>query len=309
MSNQIDPQYKSQVLRYYGGKGSKLGKFIISHMPTHEAYIEPFFGGGSVFFMKTLADVSVLNDLNSEVINFFRVMRTSPDELARQLELTCWSRDEHELAWADDDPDYVERARRLAVKAWQGFGHKVARNSGWGKAFNGKRGGVGAHSVGWQNLPQAILDNALKLRTANIENLDALEIFERYSTPLQRELFTRLFYLDPPYAHDTLLSWHRYGKHDVDHEALLTKVHDIPYYVMISGYQNDMYMDMLSDWHMVTIDKVDHGLNKAKECLWLNPLCYEAWRKERGQGSQLTLFDFGAHDSDSAMQDASMQSE
>jgi DNA adenine methylase len=295
MSDQIDPNYTSQVLRYFGGKGSKLGRWIIDHMPKHEAYIEPFFGGGSVFFMKTLADVSVVNDLNSEVMTFYRVMRDKPEELARQLEYTLWGRDEFALAWETcDGCDDVEIARRLAVKAWQGFGHRVGKNYGWHKAFQGKKGG-GRLSVSWQSLPQAILDNAHKLKRANIENMDALELIQLYSKPQATQLYTRLFYLDPPYPHDTLLSKHGYGDNDIDHEALLKALLDVPYYVMLSGYENDLYSDMLKDWHVATIDKVDHVRNKATECLWLNPVCYEAWRKERGLGKQLTLFDMGAN--------------
>lgn len=279
-----------QVLRYFGGKGGKLARWIISHMPKHEAYIEPFCGGASVFFMKEPSEVEVINDLNGEVINFFRVCREQPDELARLLAFTTWGREEFAIAWGDDTGiSDVERARRLAVKAWQGFGHKVTKKTGWNKAFI--TGGLDTKA--WQSVPDVVIQAAHRLRNANIESMDAVELLRIYNEPLQTQLFTRVFYVDPPYVHETLLSSHGYGEYDVDHAALLDALRANNYYVLLSGYDSELYRDTLADWHMVTIEKRDHVQNLATECLWLNPAAWAALQEERGMATQRRLFDVG----------------
>ena len=62
------------VLRWPGGK-TRLKNKIISKIPEHKTYIEPFVGGGSVFFKKTLVEKNVINDKNKELINFYRNLR------------------------------------------------------------------------------------------------------------------------------------------------------------------------------------------------------------------------------------------
>lgn len=278
MSNQYEQT--SQVLRYYGGKGSRLAKWIIGYMPPHDAYIEPFCGGASVFFNKSLAKVNVLNDTNGELINFFRVMRERPDELAYQVEMTAWARGEFETAWNDDENlSDVEMARRLVVKAWQGFGNHIARKAGWNRKFT-------SYGGKWSVASHNLLGLAHKLKEARIENKNALDILDSYGTPLKNELFDRVFYLDPPYTHDAILSKHGYGENDIDHEALLTRIQTIDYDVMISGYSNELYEDMLTGngWQKETLAKNDHVGNKATECLWLNPMCASK------QSKQLKLF-------------------
>lgn len=263
---------KTQVLRYYGSKG-RLAPFIISHFPKHEAYIEPFCGGASVFFQKEPSRVEVLNDMNGDLINFFRVCRDRPGELSRAIWLTPYSRLEFDNVWKETPCDDVERARRLAVKAWQSYGHRVSQNDGWNKMF--KFGG------GWDYLPDIVLQAAARLREARIENKDALEILDLYSKPQKREVQTRVFYVDPPYAEEALLSRHRYGKYNINHEALLLKLLENPFYVLISGYDSELYNDLLKDWFRVEKDKLDHGRNLVKEVLWMNPQTYEQIRSEK----------------------------
>lgn len=90
---------------------------------------------------------------------------------------------------------------------------------------------------------------------------------------------------------DTLLSSHGYGAHDVDHEALLQTLLQTPYYVLLSGYHNDMYDTLLHDWKHVETGNIDHGGNRATECLWINPPAWEALQREKGKAQQRTLFD------------------
>ena len=87
---------KRPALRYYGGKWN-LAPWIISHFPPHKNYVEPCGGAASVLLQKPRSPLETYNDLDGNVVNFFRVLRDKPEELIRQIELTPWSRDEFEI--------------------------------------------------------------------------------------------------------------------------------------------------------------------------------------------------------------------
>lgn len=63
---------KKTPISYYGGKQAMLKK-ILPLIPDHVVYVEPFFGGGAVFFAKDKSEVEIINDYNSNVANFYRV--------------------------------------------------------------------------------------------------------------------------------------------------------------------------------------------------------------------------------------------
>jgi DNA adenine methylase len=83
------------ILRYRGSK-ARIAAWVVAHFPAHEVYCEPFFGGGSVLFSKPQCKTEVVNDLSSAVVNLFRCLRDQPEELARQIEMTPWAREEYE---------------------------------------------------------------------------------------------------------------------------------------------------------------------------------------------------------------------
>lgn len=82
-----------RILHYPGSKWS-MADWIIDHMPEHSTYLEPFFGSGAVLFNKTPSRLETINDLDGEVVNLFRVIRDTPDELARAVHWTPYARDE-----------------------------------------------------------------------------------------------------------------------------------------------------------------------------------------------------------------------
>ena len=100
------------LIRYHGGK-FRLADWIISHFPKHETYVEPFGGGASVLLSKTPSRMEVYNDLDSDIVNFFEILRDQKlaEELAQQIELTPYSRVEF-LNARDETSDRIERARR-----------------------------------------------------------------------------------------------------------------------------------------------------------------------------------------------------
>ena len=110
---------RSPALMYYGAKW-RLAKWIISNFPNHKTYVEPCGGSAAVLLRKEPSELEVYNDLDENVVNFFRVLRENPDELIRQLLLTPYARSEFELARILDG-DNIEKARRFFVSSFMGI--------------------------------------------------------------------------------------------------------------------------------------------------------------------------------------------
>lgn len=115
------------VLKYPGSKW-KMAEWIISLMPPHKSYLEPFFGSGAVFFKKEPSRIETINDMDGEIVNLFRCIREEPEELMRCVTMTPYSRAEYEQAWekfrfrAGVLSVGVEAARMTLVRYWQSHG-------------------------------------------------------------------------------------------------------------------------------------------------------------------------------------------
>jgi len=107
----INKRIKRPALRYYGGKWN-LAPWIISHLPPHHSFIDLCGGGASVLLRKERSNLETYNDLDGNVVNFFRVLRDEPDALIQKIKLTPWAREEHELSRQSCE-DKVESARRF----------------------------------------------------------------------------------------------------------------------------------------------------------------------------------------------------
>ena len=94
--NEIEVKMKAQIT-YYGGKKRML-KIILPMIPEHDIYVEPFFGGGAVFWAKEPANVEFVNDKNGEVANFYRVLQNDFDALKKQIDSTLHSEFMHKEA-------------------------------------------------------------------------------------------------------------------------------------------------------------------------------------------------------------------
>ena len=112
------------VLKWPGAKW-RIADRIIQEFPAHNVYVEPFFGSGAVFFRKTPSETETINDIDGEVINLFRVIRESPQELCASVEMTPFSRDEYEQTYESNDDNPVERARNFLVRTWQAYGGRT----------------------------------------------------------------------------------------------------------------------------------------------------------------------------------------
>jgi DNA adenine methylase len=268
------------VLRWHGGKW-KLAPWIISHFPKHRIYVEPFGGAASVLLRKERSYAEVYNDLDEDVCNLFAVLQ-SPEgakRLHRLLELTPFARLEFEAAYERcDDP--VERARKLVIRAFMGFGSNGhARRTGF--RSNSNRSGT-APAQDWRNYPDALLTIIARLRGVVIECGPADAIMATHDGP------QTLFYIDPPYEQATRDKGSDYT-HELDrggHTSLLGTLLDLKGMVVLSGYPHPTYEDALGDWRRVECAAHADGARPRTEVLWLNPACAAALDREHRMPAQ-----------------------
>src|SRR5580658_8448222 len=161
-------------LPYIGGKRA-LAKRIIAIFPKHTTYVEPFAGGAQVFFRKEPSKVEVLNDLDSEVVNFFRVCQQHYEELVRYLRFTVASREWFELL--EDAPlntfTDIQRAARFLYLAKNCYAGLVRRkNFAWSVAnpnrFNPER------------IPGLIEETHHRLARVQVEHLPYEQVIAHY---------------------------------------------------------------------------------------------------------------------------------
>ncbi|MFS7000465.1 DNA adenine methylase [Carnobacterium maltaromaticum] len=257
-----------QAVRFYltptasDGMGSAFkADFIISFFPEHSTYLEPFTGSGAVFFNKEPSKVETLNDLDSRIVNFLKICRDRPQELVRVIQLTPLSREEYLLSY-ETSPDPLEDARRLMIRCWQAIGAKTSDKTGW-RALIESNGSNTAKE--WKEIWQRIIAVADRLRDAQIEHQDAIQLLSRYNRK------GVLAYVDPPYLLETRSK--RHYKHeftDADHEALLDCLVNFKGNIILSGYESEMYNTWLKGWHKEYFSTNAEAGAKREEVLWMN---------------------------------------
>ncbi len=248
------------ILKYPGAK-NRLADWIVSFVPEHKVYLEPFFGSGAVFFHKKKSRIETINDIDNNVYILFKVLRDAPDELIRRLYYTPYSREEYNQAF-NATTDDIEIARRFLVKCWQGFGCSNVYKNGFRSSQQSISPQTTKH---WGELPERMVWAADRLKQAQIECLPAVELIKRYDTG---DVF---IYLDPPYLHGTRKGYlYKYEMADNEHIILLEMIRRHPGRILISGYENDMYNYILSGWHKANMNtQAESGL-KRTEILWFN---------------------------------------
>lgn len=248
------------ILKYPGGKW-RISDWILSFFPEHKVYVEPYFGSGAVFFNKTPSYIETINDIDGNIVNLFEVCRNYPDELAKAINLTPFSRDEFIRCNAPSD-NPIEQARRTLVRYHQSFGTSNSSKNSWRnvQTYGGPR-----CATMWNCLPEIIVNCCERLKEAQIENTDALTLIERYNDE------ATLIYCDPPYLQN--LRKKNIYKHEMSNEQhieLLKLLKASMSKIILSGYDNDLYNAELSDWN--TAEKkttAQMGLYRIEK-LWMN---------------------------------------
>lgn len=119
----------TSLLKYPGGKW-RISDWILSFFPEHKVYCEPFFGSGACFFKKEPAYIETINDIDGNIVNLFRVCREYPEELAKAINLTPFSREEFQNCYSPS-ADPIEQARRTIVRYHQSFGTSNSSKNSW----------------------------------------------------------------------------------------------------------------------------------------------------------------------------------
>ena len=264
------------VLRYIGSKWS-IADWIIGHFPPHDAYVEPFFGSGAVLFCKERSRTELVNDIDDDVVNLFRIIRDRPTELAALVALTPYSRTElldvvAARQGAGDLTD-LERARIFLVHKWQTRGGADdRRRPGW--RFD-MRGAARKSLAGqWAQLPERIVEVVERLQGVAIEHRPALEVIalasrgRMFGKPVGQDC---LIYADPPYMLSTRGDrLYAHEMSDQDHIELLAALELHPGPVLLSGYPNRLYEERLGHWQRVERSSRNQANTVTTEVLWLN---------------------------------------
>jgi DNA adenine methylase len=275
---------------WYGSK-ARLAPHIVALAASipHRVYIEPYAGSAAVLFAKPRAPVEIINDIDGQVVHFFRMLRDRPAELARACQLTPYARGEYEAAEPSRDGtadlSEIEQARRFWVRCTQSFNNGGAgRRAGW--AISSAPGSNEAQSAA--GLARQLETIAARLAGVYVEHGEALAVIARHAGP------DVLIYADPPYLAQTRtgrqrarLGDYRHEASDSHHEALGQALRATSAAVLISGYDHPLYREMYDGWHQVPVRVAkpsgNHSSTAARhatEVIWSN----------RTPAGHLTLF-------------------
>jgi DNA adenine methylase len=263
---------KQLAFGWYGGKFSHLD-WLLPMLPTCHHYCEPFAGSAAVLLNREPSPVETYNDLDGEVVNFFRTLRDEKELLIEAIGLTPFSREEFGSACVLDSAlPSLERARRFYVRARQvrtGLA-QTASLGRWANCKSTSRAGMSGVISRWLGAVESLPQIVERLLRVQIENRPALEVIEVYDSP------ETLFYCDPPYLHATRGDDNVYGHEmtDAQHRELAATLNSVTGRVAVSNYACEL-MDKLYPaprWRKaVSPEKTIHSTKgKRAEVLWTN---------------------------------------
>lgn len=202
---------------------------ILPLFPEHKIYVEPFCGAGTLLFsQRSHGKTEVLNDINSLVYTFFKVLKEDRNELIRRLECCPYSQQSYveavEICKNKADKGEIEIAEAFFLNISMSFGGKL--NNGWGTS---KTSSV---LNSYTNKISKLRACSLRLMKAYISNEDAIKCIKRWD---DKEAF---FYCDPPYI-DTDCGHYSEYTHD-QYRELISTLENIKGKAMVSGYENDV---------------------------------------------------------------------
>lgn len=250
------------ILNYPGAKWG-MAKKIVSLMPQHRSYLEPFFGSGAVLFNKPPSAIETINDIDGDIVNFFRVLRECPNELAAAISLTPYSREIFDDAHENRGVDPFDRAYRFAIRSRMGHGFKTYQKTGFKiDVFARER----SYCVDvWNKMPSMLCEAALRLKNVQIEQRPALELIKKFNHD------NVLIYADPPYLLNTRGGkQYRCEMNEQDHIDLLAVLVKHKGYVILSGYPSELYDSELKGWNKIQKKSYNQNSDPRTEVLWCN---------------------------------------
>jgi DNA adenine methylase len=278
---------------WYGGKFNHLN-WLLPLLPQATHYCEPFAGSAAVLLNREPSPVETYNDIDGEVVNFFRVLRDQQEDLVRAIGLTPFSREELRIAVEEPIADLseLERARRFFVRARQvrtGLA-QTASAGRWAHCKLTSRAGMAGAVSRWLGSVEGLSEIVQRLLRVQIENATAIEVIQRYDSE------ETLFYCDPPYPHDSRGDVHAYGYEmtDNDHRELAEVLTKLKGKVALSGYHCELLDKLYKNWnHIESPSKQCLSVKQPRtEILWTNydvPEDRSEWQNQLK--SSMPLFD------------------
>lgn len=262
---------KKIAFGWYGGKYSHLD-WLLPLLPNTKHYCEPFGGSATVLINREPAPIETYNDLDGELVNFFRVLREDKGSLLEAIGLTPFSREESEQAieLPTEPISDLERARRFFIRARQvrtGLA-QTASSGRWAHCLLTSRAGMAGAVSRWLGSVEGLSEIAQRLLRVQIESAPAIDVIRRYDSK------ETLFYCDPPYPHDSRGDSRAYAYEmtDDDHRQLAAVLHEVQGKVALSSYASPLMTELYGDWQCIEAPtKKAHSVKKERaELLWIN---------------------------------------
>lgn len=273
--DELKPVAGQLPLKWHGGKFYLADK-IISMMPSNVVhYVEPFFGGGAVLFRKSCKGSEVINDLNCELTNFWRILASQEQfpMFVRAIEAIPFS----EVEW--EDACDGQRVGNELERAISFFVRYRQSRQGLGKGFatlsrNRTRKDMNEQVSSWLSAVEGLPECHARLKRVLILNRRALDVIKEQDGP------NTLFYLDPPYLQDTRSAKWSFGDYEMsvaDHEELLNLLTTIKGKFLLSGYPSGRYENWAYEYKWTCEEiKIPNNASGSKEkrimteCVWRN---------------------------------------
>ncbi len=258
---------------------------LLPLIPKHHTYVEVFGGAANLLLAKDPSPVEVYNDIDSGLVNFFRVLRDKNkfQKFYEQVVLMPYSREEYYecLETWDKEEDDVQMAVKWFVVARQSFSGKFG--DGWSYAVICSSKGMAGRVSSWFSSIELLPEVSERFLRVQIEHNDFRKILKAYDT---EETF---FYLDPPYVLETRKC--KVYEHEMslkDHEDLVDLLLHIKGKAILSGYEHNIYKSLeQAGWIKIKIEARCHATGTTKgtkylqnkengeklkrtECVWLN---------------------------------------
>lgn len=269
---------KKIAFGWYGGKYSHLN-WLLPLLPEMRHYCEPFGGSAAVLLNRKPSPVETYNDIDGDVVNFFRVLRDQKEILLEAIGLTPFSREELRIAVSGYESELtdLERARRFFVRARQvrtGLA-QTASEGRWAHCKLTSRAGMAGAVSRWLGSVEGLAEIVQRLLRVQIENASAVEVIKRYDDP------ETLFYCDPPYVHESRTDTNAYAYEmtDNEHRVLAEVLHGVQGKVALSGYHCNLMNELYGDWTYIeaptkkahsTNTRPDNKKQSRREVLWMN---------------------------------------
>ncbi|MBG0818748.1 DNA adenine methylase [Planomonospora sp. ID82291] len=254
---------------YYGAKVT-IAREIVQRLAAHDHYVEPFAGSLAVLLAKQPSRMETVNDLDGDLMTFWRVLRDQPAELAEVCALTPHGRAEHAQAYRLGEAEgltELERARRVWVLLSQGRAGTL-RKTGWRHYCDpaGSSSSMPDYLAGYVGRMRPVAE---RLARVSLECRPALEVIDAYGGHKGV-----LLYLDPPYLGSTRARNYKVEMAgEEEHRQLAERLQGCKAMVVLSGYDSPLYRELYGGWHRAEIASAtgqSTGYHARTEVLWSN---------------------------------------